>query len=207
MMYSDVVLLILGLLGGSQTAQPRPQEIAAAVLPLPQNLRNGASVVRLNNAGAPEQQRKGTNGMACIADRPGDDAFDVRCYHEEFIAVVYRNLQLNAEGVRGAAAYDRIEAEVKAGKIKLPAQPTAGYRCLGPATDYNVSTNTVGKEISCWQSIHFPFRTAREMGLMDESEISEDMKAKMPYVMSSGRVWSHVMIEHAQGPQNADHVH
>ncbi len=145
--------------------------------------------------------------MVCITDQPGDDTFDVRCYHESFISVVYRGFQLNAEAVKLADAYDRIEAEIKAGKITLPIQPTAGYRCLGPASGFSASAHSVNKEIRCWQSIHFPFRTAHEMGLMDISELPIDMRSKMPYVMSSGRYWAHVMIEHPQGEANADHVH
>jgi hypothetical protein len=39
---------------------------------------------------------------------------------------------------------------------------------------------------------------------MDESEISDAMKRKLPFVMSSGRYWSHVMIMH---PDGKDHAH
>jgi hypothetical protein len=183
------------------------QEIAGAVLPLPEQLRSGSAVVRLSQAGFPESIRKGTNGMVCVADRPGDETFDVRCYHESFISVVYRGFQLNAEGVKLAEVYNTIEAEIKAGKLTIPSQPTAGYRCLGPASGINASTNSLSKDIRCWQSIHFPFRTAHEMGLMDESELPEDMRSKMPYVMASGRYWAHVMIEHPQGETNSDHAH
>ena len=113
----------------------------------------------------------------------------------------------NAERIARAEAVNRIEAEIKAGKFSLPTQPTAGYRCLGPASGYNASTHAVNQEIRCWQSIHFPFRTAREMGLMDESEIPDNMRSKMPYVMSSGSYWSHVMIEHPQTGGQTDHAH
>jgi len=180
------------------------QEIAAAVLPLPDQLRNGAAVVRLTVGGFPEPLRKGTNTMVCIANPPGSDRFDVRCYQEDFIVVVYRAFQLNAEGIRGNTQYDQIEAEIKAGKLTLPSHPTAGYRCLGPAKAYNPSTNTATDEIYCWESVHFPFRTARELGLMDESEVPENMQRKLPFVMSGGRYWAHVMIMH---PNGGDHAH
>jgi hypothetical protein len=182
------------------------QEIAGAVLPLPEQLRSGSAVVRLNRAGFPESIRKGTNGMVCIADQPGDDTFDVRCYHESFISIVYRGFQLNAEGVKVGDAYDRIEAEIRAGKLTLPVQPTAGYRCLGPVSGVNASTNSLSN-VSCWQSIHFPFRTAHEMGLMEMSELPEELRSKMPYVMASGRYWAHVMIEHPQAEASAEHLH
>ena len=195
----------LSLVPGSQAlAGSADQEIAAAVLPLPDQLRSGAAVVRLTVGGFPEPLRKGTNTMVCIANLPGSDRFDVRCYQEDFIVVVYRAFQLNAEGIRGNKQYDQIEAEIKAGKLTLPSHPTAGYRCLGPAKAYNPSTNTATDEIYCWESVHFPFRTARELGLMDESEVPENMQRKLPFVMSGGRYWAHVMIMH---PNGGDHAH
>ena len=201
------VVFALALAGSSQATLPQNEEIAGVLLPLPEHLRNGAAVVRLNSAGFPELVRSGTNGMVCISDRPGDGSFDVRCYHEEFIPVVYRSFQLSFDGVRGEDLAGRIEAEIKAAKLKLPNQPTAGYRCLGPASGYIASTNSVSPEIRCWQSIHVPFRTAQEIGLLDEKEIPDNLRTMMPYVMSSGRYWAHVMIEHPTGGSKGDHPH
>jgi len=53
--------------------------IAAALLPLPAPLRDGAAVVELDAAGQAHQIHVGTNAMVCIADTPGDAEFDVRC--------------------------------------------------------------------------------------------------------------------------------
>jgi len=58
--------------------------------------------------------------------------------------------------------------------------------------------NTTRPPMHCWQSIHFPYRTAAELGLLDESQATEAQKSMLPYVMSSGRYWSHVMIEHPE---------
>ena len=90
----------------------------------------------------------------------------------------------------------KVEAEIKAGKLHLSNQPTAGHRCLGPASAYDASTNTANAQIRCWQSIHFPFRTAREVGFPDMSEVPAALRTTVPYVMSSGKYWAHVMIEH-----------
>src|SRR5262249_22483495 len=191
MMTSFLGSLLLVLLAVSQSNPTFAPEIAAAVLPLPEILRNGATVVRLNDTNQPEVIRKGTNGMVCIADKPGDDQFDVRCYHETFIPIVYRTFQLGH-----SATGPKVEDEIKAGKLQVPNQPTAGYRCLGPITGYNSSTNTITSEIECWQSIHFPYRTASEIGLPQESDLSDAMQRTIPYVMGSGTYWSHVMIRH-----------
>lgn len=167
------------------------QAIASALLPLPEVLRGEAAVVQLDSAGQPTLLRKGTNGMICMADRPGDDEFDVRCYNKDFISVVYRIFQLRSG--------EKVAAEIKAGKLKFSTRPTAGYRCLGPAGAYDSSTNQVTADIECWQSIHFPFQTSREIGLPDEADIPEHLQRSVPYVMSSGKYWSHVMIRHKDG--------
>src|SRR5215217_401676 len=88
--------LMVLLLAGPASGQSEGQAIAAAVLPLPAALRDGAAVVRINAAAQPETIRNSTNGMVCIADKPGDAQFDVRCYRESFIHIVYRTFQVGA---------------------------------------------------------------------------------------------------------------
>jgi hypothetical protein len=132
--------------------------------------------------------------MICIADTPNDDRFDVRCYRESFIPVVYRAFQL---GYRVSG--DKVGAEIQAGKLPLSREPTAGYRCLGPAAGYDASRQSVDARVECWQSIHFPFRTAAEVGFPDEADVPESQQRDTPYVMSSGTYWSHVMIRHPSG--------
>jgi hypothetical protein len=130
--------------------------------------------------------------MVCIMDSPNDDQFDVRCYRDTFIPVVYRAFQLGY-----TVSGEKVEAEIKAGKIRLAPEPTAGYRCLGPISGYDESHNTVTAQIECWQSIHFPFRTAAEIGLPNERDVPESQQTEIPYVMASGSYWSHVMIRHS----------
>ena len=186
--------LILTLVAASQAPPVSRQSIAAAVLPLPEQLRAGAAVVRLDSSLQPEVLRKGTNGMVCIADTPNDDRFDVRCYRDTFIPVVYRAFQL---GYRVSG--EKVGAEIDAGKLRLSREPTAGYRCLGPLAGYDASRDTVNAQIECWQSIHFPFRTAADIGLPDEADVPESQQRGTPYVMSSGTYWSHVMLRHPSG--------
>jgi hypothetical protein len=66
-------------------APPGPRQLAAAVLPLPAELRSGAGVVTVDRHGQPHVWRPSANGMVCIADMPGDATFDVRCYQASFI--------------------------------------------------------------------------------------------------------------------------
>jgi hypothetical protein len=191
MLKSLVAGLIVLVTAAPCFGQSRDQ-IAAAVAPLPAAMRESAAVVRMNAAGQAETLRNGSNGMVCIADRPDDDVFDVRCYRESFIHVVYRAFQLGGP---------KVAAEIEAGKVKLSNEPTAGYRCLGPTSSYDPVTHLVTGEGRCWESVHFPFRTAREVGFPDENEVPEGLRQTIPYVMASGRYWSHVMIEHPTAKQ------
>jgi hypothetical protein len=164
---------------------------SAAVLPLPPALRDDATIVRLNREHQPEVLRKGTNGMVCIDDAANDDVFDVRCYRETFIQVVYRGFQFGYD-----VAGPNVRDEILSGKLQLSKEPTAGYRCLGPASGYDAVHNTIDERIDCWQSIHFPFKTAAEVGFAEMDKVPETQRSSTPYVMASGTYWSHVMIEH-----------
>ena len=188
------------LFAGPVSGQSQGQAIPAAVLPLPAALRDGAGVVRIDGTGHPETLRKGTNGMVCIADKPGDAQFDVRCYRESFIHVVYRTFQLGAN-----VSSPKVAAEIATGQLKLSNEPTAGFRCLGPTSSYDPATNSVTGEGRCWESVHFPFRTARDIGFPDMSEVPESLRQTVPYVMASGTYWSHVMIEHPSSVKGATH--
>jgi hypothetical protein len=196
-MRSFHILLFLLLVGASAIAQPPQvpppnQQIAAAVLPLPAPMRDRATVVGYASNLSLVTLRQGSNGMVCTATRPGDDEFDVRCYHESFMPVVRRLRELYSQGVKQDEVYRTVDAEVKAKKLPLPDHPTAGYRMRGPSSGYIGATNTVTKEIASWQSIHFPYKTGTEIGLPEEGEVARTM----PYVMASGTFWCHVMIEH-----------
>jgi hypothetical protein len=171
---------------------PPSQQIAAAVLPLPEAFRAQATVIGY----APDMQqitlRPGTNGMVCTATRPGDQDFDVRCYQESFMPIVRRLRQLYGQGLPAKDVHRLIDSEIQTKKLPLPAHPAAGYRMLGPISAYSAATNSVGPEIESWQSIHFPYKTAAEIGLPEEGKVPRTF----PYVMGSGTFWSHVMIEH-----------
>ena len=170
------------------------QQVAAAVLPLPPVMREHATVIGYAPDLSLVTLRQGSNGMVCTATHPGDDDFDVRCYHESFMPVVRRMRDLYSQGKTQDEIYRTIDGEIKIKKLTIPDHPTAGYRMLGPASAYHPETNTVDKEIESWQSVHFPYKTAAEIGFPEEGQVDRSM----PYVMTSGTFWSHVMIEHQE---------
>ena len=70
----SMALLVPAVMGLSticpaQTRQPDP--VALALLPLPDTLRAAATVVQYGE-GVRALLRRGTNGLTCVADQPGD---------------------------------------------------------------------------------------------------------------------------------------
>jgi len=169
------------------TAAAAPASLDSATLPLPPELRDSASIVSMDKAGI-HTLRKGTGKMVCIADAPGDDVFDARCYHRDFIPYFYRLQQLSAEGVPEEQMDARIEKELESGTLHMRMQPSAGYRMYGPITALTNGGTGWTAKMTRWQSIHIPRATAEDMGLVT------DNKPLMPYVMASGSLWAHVMI-------------
>lgn len=185
--------LFIGLVVTPAAAQPKvpspAEQIATAVLPLPEVLRAGAGVRGYDERLTKITLRASTNGMTCTGDKPGDQIFDVRCYENAFLKVIDRRRELVDSDIMGSRD-DRFEAEIKTGKVRLPSQPTAGYRMLGPIGAFDPRTLTFTEAIERWQSVHFPYKTAAEVGL------PVDREGTMPYVMASGTWWSHVMFQH-----------
>jgi hypothetical protein len=180
----------LGLDPAAAVAQapPGPAQLAAAVLPLPAELRSGAGVVTVDRQGQPHIWRASANGMVCLADTPGDSLFDVRCYQASFIPLIYRVRQLIAQGVADSAFDATIDAEIRSGKLVIAREPTAGYRMLGPIAGFDSAHASVSDTIDAWQSVHMPYRTASSVGL----PTTED--GTHPYVMAAGTYWAHFLI-------------
>src|SRR5580704_18189988 len=96
-----IVIYHSTLFSTSAIAQPTQvpsasQQIAAAVLPLPEVMREHATVLGYAPDLSLVTLREGTNGMVCTASRPGDAEFDVRCYHESFMPAVRRMRELHS---------------------------------------------------------------------------------------------------------------
>ena len=89
--------------------------------------------------GQPHVWRASANGLVCLADAPGDSTFDVRCYQTSFIPLIYRIRQLAAQDVSDSVLDRTIDAEIRSGRLRLPTEPTAGYRMYGPISGYDAT--------------------------------------------------------------------
>lgn len=168
--------------------QDPAQQIAAAVLPLPEPLRAGATVLGYRTADGPlVELRKGTNGMICLADDPKVPAFHVACYHESMEPFMARGRELRANGVTGEQVDTVRYKEVEEGKIKMPTQPAALWQLSGAPDSYDPATNTV-KAARHLYVVYIPFATTATTG------IPSIPSADQPWLMFPGTPKAHIMF-------------
>jgi len=175
-------------------------DIRFAVLPLPEQMRDVTTVMRMDSTRVPVVVRQGSNGMVCMRFIPGDDVWDARCYDAAMFQALMRVRELRRTGVTGDSIDSRIKAELLTGTLTLPGRPTMGYRVLGGRAAYDPATGPVATYMKTWQTLQIPFATAKELRIPDESTVAEPQQIQMPYVMGSGAWSAHVMIEHPAPP-------
>ena len=186
---SSLALCALALVPAALTAQTptAAQQIAAAVLPLPESLRDGASVLGHGDGKGLVSLRKGGNGMICLADDPTMPTFHVACYHESMEPFMARGRELRASGVTGAQVDTVRFREVKEGKIKLPSHPAMLYSLSGPAGSWNPETGEVKGGQPLYVT-YIPYATSATTGL---PEIPSRGK---PWIMFPGTPKAHIMF-------------
>jgi hypothetical protein len=168
------------------------QQLAAAVLPLPADMRAGASVMGYRTRDKLETLREGKNEMICLALFAVRDDFHVACYHKGMEPFMARGRELRAQGVKGAQVDSVRFAEVKSGKLKMPAQ-AALYSLTGKKTAWDPVTGKV-TGASLLGVVYMPFATAEGTGL------SVVPVAKGPWMMFPGTPKAHVMIVGSMDP-------
>src|SRR5471032_312015 len=101
-------------------------QVAQAVMVLPADLRDGATVVTYDGAtGARKVLRQGTNFIECQPRM--DDGF-TRCYNKALGPRRDLEARLKAEKKTDKEIQDAIAAALKAGTIKAPATGMMAYR-------------------------------------------------------------------------------
>ena len=175
--------------GVQQKALPTvDQQIAIAVLALPQNMQAGATVMGWKTPGGKmEVLRQGTNGMNCLAQFAVEENFHVSCYHEGMEPFMLRGRQLREQGITAPAQLDSIRyLEVREGKIKMPAQ-AALYQIFGTETSLDAATGKLSDTRSLFV-IYVPGATAASTGL------STSPQQNGPWLMNAGTPKAHIMF-------------
>ena len=182
-------VLALALGSGTACAQvpPAPQQIAAALLAAPKELRPDATVLGYSAQGKLVELRKGSGPMTCLASNPREEQFHVACYHRSLEAFMARGRALRAEGVTG----DRVDsvrfAEVRAGKLAMPTAAML-YSLTGPGGSFDPASGTAPKAKPLYV-VYLPNATAASTGL--SAKPVEDG----PWIMDPGTPKAHIMLE------------
>ena len=179
---------VLAAAAGTAEAQTKSadQQIAAAVSPLPEGLRAGAEVRALIE-GALVTVRDGSNEMICLADDPTREGFHAACYHRFLEPFMARGRELRAEGKTRPEIDAMRLAEIEAGMLEMPSQPTALYSL---SSDHEAWDAAAGMPIdaSGLYVIYLPYATPESSG------ISVQPARDRPWLMYPGKPWAHVMI-------------
>lgn len=183
------VLLAAGLaaapsLGAQMAIPPKTEQIAAAVLPLPEDMRAGARVLGYDQDGKFGLLREG-KGMVCLAEYPKQDRFHVSCYHESLEPFMARGRELRAAGTTGGQVDTVRFAEAKSGKLKLPTGPAALYQLFGGTLDAKAGTVAGAQRLYV---VYVPYLTGAQSGLPEKPRGSD------PWVMFPGTPKAHIMF-------------
>ena len=165
--------------------QPSSWQIAAAVTPLPEELKAGAAVLGYEVAGKLVTLRAGKNDMICLAPDPAVKNFHSACYHSAMEPFMARGRELRASGVKGAQVDTVRFAEVKKGKLKVPAQPSMLYQIFGGTFDEASGKVTGGSSLYV---TYMPFATTASTGLTSKPS------DKSPWLMFPGTPKAHIMF-------------
>ena len=171
----------------AQALAPVTEQVAAAVLPLPKDMRDGATVMGYRTAGKLEVLRAGKNGMRCLADDPADERFHVACYHDGLEPFMARGRSLRASGVTGAKVDSVRFAEVESGKIVMPKGAAALYQMTGPKGDFDAARG-IAKEAKPLFVIYVPGATVASTGLSTVPQVGG------PWLMFPGTPKAHIMF-------------
>lgn len=173
-------------------------QIKGAVLAAPADKRAGASVYGYNSDQEFTLLRKGTNEMICLADNPSQKGFSVSCYHRDLEPFMARGRELKKQGQAFQQVFDTREKEAKAGKLRMPKQPTTLFVFSAPDESYDPATGEV-KGGNLRYVVYIPYATAESTGLPLKPEAPG-----MPWIMHPGTHGAHIMINPPAPAANAN---
>jgi len=170
----------------AQTVPPIAEQIAAAVLPLPAEMRAGAMIMGYKTKDKLETLRPGTNNMICLALYVSRPDFHVACYHKGMEPFMARGREIR-EKMGAKANVDSIRfKEIADGKLKMPKAGTL-YSITGKKESWDPKTGKV-TGANPLAVIYMPFATLEETG------ISGVPQAMGPWMMFPGTAKAHVML-------------
>lgn len=164
------------------------QQILSALLAVPMEGREGATVYGYSESGEFMTLREGSNEFICVADDPKKDGFQVVCYHKSLEPMMARGRELNKEGKSRNEKEAIREAEAKSGKLSLPESPATLHIYHGKSGRFNEATGMV-ENAKYRYVVYIPYATQETTGLsLSPNESSH------PWLMFPGEYNAHIMI-------------
>lgn len=168
------------------TKLPTPEaQIAAAVLPMPEEFRATATVLGYRVPGELVTLRQGSGPMICLADDPKEARFHVACYHRDMEPFMARGRALRAQGITDV---DSVRyAEVAAGTLPMPNRAALWSFTGGPGS-FDWATNTPDSTVRPLYVVYMPGATAESTGLPIKPGPNS------PWLMFPGTPKAHIMF-------------
>lgn len=162
------------------------QQIAAAVLPLPDSaFQATATVMGYRTAGTLEMLRATDGPMICLADNPTDPPFHVACYHRSLEPFMARGRELRTQGISNVDSMRY--PEVESGKLPMPNR-AALWSLTGPAGSMDYTTMTTGEGVRALYVVYIPGATPESTGL------PATPGPNSPWLMFPGTPKAHIMF-------------
>lgn len=160
------------------------QALAAA----PDELKEGARILAYDDQGMYRLVRDGDNGLTCVADNPGQEGFEVVCYHSELEAYMARGRELRAEGMSGMETVTKRGEEIEDGTLAFTEGPATLYIRYGDEAYYDEESGEVMAS-NLRYVIYTPYATSATTGLP-----TQPAGPGAPWLMLPGDWRAHIMI-------------
>ena len=170
------------------------EQIEQAVLPLPNDLRAGATVLGYAADGKFTSLRAGTGSMVCLSSNPQLARWHVACYHKSLEPFMARGRELRTQGVQGPQVDTVRFREAREGKLKMPTEPALLYSLTGPKDSFDAATKTAPKAQPLFV-VYMPGATSESTGLS-----AAPQRGGTPWVMFPGTPKAHIMFTPTMSP-------
>ena len=178
----SILLFISGMMYGQNSTETL---INSALKAAPENKREGATVIAIDEEGNTRVIREGTNDLVCHADDPTRDGFTVACYHKDLEEFMARGRELRKGGMGFREIISTRSEEIEAGTLSIPDKSTLH---IVTGDGYDAEKDSVINEYKRWV-IYIPNATSESTGLAERPSVPGE-----PWIMFPGTVLAHIMI-------------
>ena len=108
----------------AQEIPPAEWQIKTALMAVPSDYRDGATVYGYDENGNLVTLKEGSNAYIALADDPNTNSFYTAAYHKDLDPFMARGRELRAQGKEADQVFEIREQEVREGKLSMPDRST-----------------------------------------------------------------------------------